>query len=168
MPIAQPTVSRPLSGFYGNLRARDYSWTEPHKKAWSQADRKIRASAYLSNKERFIDLRQHLGMTSQLAMGWDTYGAEAPNDQARNLASELLGLLENASLAPARLLPSAEGGIAMSFVEGEQRAEIEIYNTGEIAAATYAGQGEPAVWSLDANETSLKNAIEQFRVYLSP
>ena len=64
-------------------------------------------------------------------------------------------------------MPSAEGGIALSFAEGEQHAEIEVYNTGEIVAATYSGQSEPTVWALDATESSLKSTIKEFRVRLS-
>jgi len=59
------------------------------------------------------------------------------------------------------------GRIALSFLSESRRAVIEIYNTGEVAAATYSNEGEPAVWELDASDDALLRTIEQIRVYLA-
>jgi len=127
----------------------------------------IDRSAYWRSKARFIEARRRLNSTKTLARGWDTYGAEAPNDMARALARKILDALEADLLPPTHLMASAEGGIAISFVEGDNRAEIEIYNTGEIAAATYSGSSEPMVWELSNTESALKNAITEIRVRLT-
>jgi len=55
----------------------------------------------------------------------------------------------------------------VSFVEGSNRAVIEVYNTGEIAAATYSDQGEPVVWELNNTGSTLLDAIHQIRVRLT-
>ena len=103
----------------------------------------IYKSSFWLSKARFAAARRQLSTTVSLKPDWDTYGAESPNELARTRAAQILDLLEEASFPPARLMPSAEGGISISFVAGDNRGEIEIYNTGEIAAATYSGQSEP-------------------------
>lgn len=124
-------------------------------------------SAFWRSKARFVALRRRLNSTATLACGWDTYGAEPPNEVARSLARKILDVLEADLLHPTHLMPSAEGGIAISFVKGDNRAEIEIYNTGEIAAATYSGRSEPIAWDLMNTESALKNAVVEIRVRLA-
>jgi hypothetical protein len=127
----------------------------------------IYRSAFWQTKARFADARQRLSAIAALAHGWDSYGSEPPNANARSLAARILDLLETASLVPAQLTPTVEGGIALSFVEGNTRAVIEIYNTSEIAAATYSDQGEPTVWEIEFTEAQLLTSIERIRVHLA-
>ncbi len=127
----------------------------------------IYRSAFWISKARFAEARQRLRTTVTLRKGWDTYGAEAPSDVARTLALKILNALEADSLPPARLMASSEGGIAISFVEGDNRAEIEIYNTGEVAAATYSVHSEPVAWELSNTDSALTHAITQIRVHLA-
>jgi hypothetical protein len=129
--------------------------------------KEIYRSFFWRSKARFAEVRQRLKTTVSLGRGWDTYGAESPNDLARTLAAKVLDALEAELLPPTRLMPSSEGGIAISFVEGDNRAEIEIYNTGEIAAATYSAHSEPVAWELSNTESALKNAIVDIRVRLT-
>jgi len=117
-------------------------------------------------KAGFGALRSSLKDISALPAGWDTYGAEAPNEQSRKLASKVLDVLELCNLLPDRLSPSAEGGIAFSFADGDHRAGIEVYNTGEIAAI-WSGQNPPIVWESEHSENALKKAIEQIRACLA-
>jgi hypothetical protein len=124
-------------------------------------------SEFWKNKFRFHSLRQKLGFTASLPEGWNTYGSEAPNDVARSLAAAVLDSLERGSLPPSALTPSSEGGIAIAFVNGAQRAFLETYNTGEIVAATYSPNSEPAVWEFQMSENQLQSAIDQIRVHLS-
>jgi hypothetical protein len=124
-------------------------------------------STFWQMKASFGALRASLKDISALPAGWDTYGAEAPNERSRKLASKVLDILELCNLLPDRLSPSAEGGIAFSFVDGDNRAGIEVYNTGEIAAAIWSGQNPPIVWESEHSETALKRAIEQIRACLA-
>lgn len=124
-------------------------------------------SAFWRAKGCFEDARRRLSAIGHLTRGWDSDGSEPPNAAARDLAARILDLLETAALPPTQLTPTVEGGIALSFVEGSSRAVIEIYNSGEIAAATYSDQGEPAVWELEPTGVPLLGAIEQIRVHLA-
>lgn len=127
----------------------------------------IYKSAFWRSKARFAELRRQLRTTLALKCNWDTYGAEPPNEVARALAGKILDALETDLLLPTRLMASAEGGIAISFVEEDKRAEIEIYNTGEIAVATYHAHREPEAWESSDADSALKNAIIKIRVHLT-
>jgi hypothetical protein len=87
--------------------------------------------------------------------------------RARKVARQILDALEAESLPPSRLLPSAEGGISISFVERENRAEIEICNSGEVAVATYSISDDPVVWELSLADSELGSAIHKIRVHLA-
>jgi hypothetical protein len=124
-------------------------------------------SCFWLSKARFAELRQQVQATAGLANDWDGYEAESPNDLARKITAKVLDFLEATLLPPVLLRASVEGGISVSFVEGCNRAEIEIYNTGEIVAATWSGQGEPCIRELDPTDSVLKNAIAEIRVRLA-
>ena len=165
---AQVADYRPPIGFYGIFDENDEAVTsQVYGRDLRAKLEEIYKSAFWRSKARFIEARRRLKSTVTLACGWDTYGAEAPNDVARGLARKILDALEADLLPPTHLMPSAEGGIAISFVDGDNRAEIEIYNTGEIAAATYSGRSEPMAWELSNTESALKNAIIEIRVRLA-
>ena len=130
----------------------------------------IRFTAAVRSGRINQSLRKHgKNLTQRLfwSENWNTYGAEPPNHIARQIGAKILDMLERASLTPARLTPSAEGGIALSFVNNHKRAVIEIYNTGELAAATYSLEGEPEVWELEASDDPIVKTVDQIRVYLA-
>ena len=124
-------------------------------------------SIFWQIKRRFETHRDQLDQTAFLQENWNTYDSEPPNILARTITSKILNLLEEELLSPVRLSPSADGGIALSFVENKNRAIIEVYNSGEIAAATYADIGDPIVWDVENTSDSIKAAIHKIRVRLS-
>lgn len=165
--VAQATDYGPPIGFYRVFDQNDEAVTsQVYGRELRAKLEEIYKSAFWRSKARFLEARRRLNSAVTLACGWDTYGAETPNDVARALARKILDALEADLLPPTHLMPSAEGGIALSFVEGDNRAEIEIYNTGEVVAATYSGRSEPMAWEL-SNESALKNAIIEIRVRLA-
>lgn len=168
MPQLQVADYRPPIGFNPIFDQNDEAVTSKvYGKDLLAKFEEIYKSAYWLTKARFFEARRRLSSTVTLGRDWNTYGAEPPNDLARALAGTVLDALEADLLPPSHLVPSAEGGIAISFVEGFSRAAIEIYNTGEIAAATYSGRGEPAAWELSTTESTLKKTIFQIRVHLA-
>ena len=165
---AQERIQKPTIGIYRLVGRNDEAVTAgAYANLLDALLEQMGRSAFWRSKTHFTEARQQLEATESLLQGWDSYGAEPPNDVARTVAAQILDVLESAPLSPTRLAPSVEGGIAVSFVKGSNRAMIEIYNTGQIAAATYSDEGEPAVWELDPTDTQLQGAIEQIRVYLA-
>lgn len=171
MPIYSPpleALQRPTVGIYRLIGRNDEAVTATvYATSLQSSLEQIYKSTFWRTKACFEDARQRLSTAAFLSHGWDSYSSEPPNATARSLTARILDLLETASLAPTQLTPTVEGGIAISFVEGNSRAVIEIYNTGEIAAVTYSDQGEPMVWELEPIETSLLGSIEQIRVHLA-
>lgn len=167
MPIAaQEAIHRPTIAIYRVDQNDEVIISETYASVLPSLER-IDWSEFWRSKARFTEARQRLNETASLARGWDTYDAESPNIVARTRAAKILDVLETASLPPTRLTPTVEGGIAVSFLAGANRAVIEIYNSGEIAAATYSDEGEPTVWELDETEARLLSAINQIRVHLA-
>ena len=165
---AQLADYNPAIGFYRSFGQNDEAMTYGvYGGDLLAALKEIYRSTFWRSKARFAEARMRLTTTVSLEQDWDTYGAESPNDVARTLAAKILDLLEEEMLPPTRLVPSVEGGIAMSFVEGDNRAEIEIYNTGEVAAATYSAGSEAVVWELGDMDAALRNAVIDIRVRLA-
>ena len=77
-------------------------------------------------------------------------------------------MLESVPLVPTRIVPSAEGGIAVCFVHGDRYADLECLNSGEILAVTYRGVAEPLVWEVAPESATLRTAIEHIRAHFNP
>ena len=77
---------------------------------------------------------QKLEELKVLKCNWDTYGASAPNETAIKSATRALQQLYQLDVRPDRVAPSTEGGIVISFFEDPKYADIEFFNSGEIAA----------------------------------
>lgn len=168
MLASHEAVSRPIIGIYRSVGGIDSAQTSTESTGMiSHPLSEVFKSIFWVNKARFNDARSRLQSTTLLQPGWDTYDADPPNQIARKLAQKMLLKLEAEALPPSRLLPSSEGGIAISFANENGRAEIEIYNSGEIAAATYSLHEEPIVWDLDGSNAGITTTIEQIRVRLS-
>jgi hypothetical protein len=170
MPIYSPppeALQRPAVGVYRMFGNDEAVTSKAYAISLQISLEQVYRSTFWRTKVHFTDARHRLATTACLAQGWDGYGSESPNAVARSLAARVLDLLEIASLAPTRLTPTVEGGIAISFVEGNSRAVIEIYNTGEIAAAAYSDRGEPSVWEVEPAEAPLLGSIAQIRVHLA-
>jgi len=77
-----------------------------------------------------------LNEMKNLHENWDSYGAEPPNEMAIDNAEIVLQKLYSDHILPDRILPSAEGGVAVSFIRKGVYADFECFNEGEI----YIGQ----------------------------
>ena len=69
-----------------------------------------------------------------ISEGWDGYDAPAPNLAAIDGARRVLDQAFSNGHLPARILPSAEGGVFMVF---SSRGNIEIFNDGSTLAAMF-------------------------------
>jgi hypothetical protein len=118
-------------------------------------------------RSKFQLIREQLDEATNLRQNWDSYNAEPPNHQAQNLAAGVLTFLETNSIAPSRLVPSAEGGVAFCFVESNRYADIECLNTGEILAVIYEGNNDPIVWQVTSQNQALQETVERIRGHIA-
>ncbi len=138
-----------------------------YKNVFASVASSRRGSAFLTMMASFAEARERLESTIGLELNWDTYNAEPPNETARTLARRILDSLEVISFPPTRVMPSVEGGIGLAFVEQDNRADLEVYNTGEIAAVIYSALKAPETWTVPDTDRSLKTTIDRIRVHLA-
>ena len=101
------------------------------------------SSQFLIIGDEFRVLEERLKHLDQLEQGWDTYDAEPPSGESIRRATEFLHLLRTTLLTPSKILPSGEGGVALSFYsENGRDAYIEFLNDEESQAVLYARSGE--------------------------
>lgn len=113
----------------------------------------------------FKNSYQKLDDMDELEISWDTYGAEPPNKISIDNAKIILKKLYSEYIKPDRITPSAEGGIAISFINDNYYADFECFNDGEI----YLGQSTST--NVDAVElvsfNSLEDKIKQLWAFIN-
>jgi len=102
-----------------------------------------------------------------LRQDWNTYGAAPPNDTAISLAKRVLRCLAACGLRPHRVNPSAEEGVCISFRNGRLYADVECFNTGEVAAATSDGLGQHAVWEVTPDREAIERTLTRIAAHLN-
>jgi len=168
MPMTVPPVDySPAMAIYEQLGPGRESITSPYTALLGNTYAEICRSNFWTWRKQFEAAQRDVANLSALHPGWDSYDAEPPNELARRITRDILRILEQEAMPPSRLLPSREGGITISFAEGSRRAEIETYNSGEIAAAVYTPTNVVRVWELNAASASVREAIASIRVYLT-
>jgi hypothetical protein len=167
MRLCAIEVNKKTLGIYRLIGRNDEAITPAYEPGLLNALEQMNYSAFWRSKASFAAVRRRLETLALLDDGWDSCDAEAPNMIARELEERILDGLEAAMLPPTQLTPNVEGGITLCFVEGSNRAVIEIYNTAEVAAATYSDWGEPVVWDIDVTEDSMRDSIQKIRVHLA-
>jgi len=127
---------------------------------------KIYESVYRSAKLRRNQNLRRVRELASLRSNWDSYGAPAPTDRSVANATRVLNLLEPLNLDPTRILPSAEGGIGICFIQGNRYADIECSNEGEVLGVYYVGAQMPELLETDASDASVSAALERIRDHI--
>jgi hypothetical protein len=120
-------------------------------------------SHYIRRIQKLENLIDETKGLSRLAKNWDSYGAMPPADPAIMAALKFLFTCVKADLLPVRILPSAEGGIALRFVAGDKRALVEFLNSGSIEVMLYdeAGALSPEIEEM-AHAEDVADAVHAY------
>lgn len=110
--------------------------------------------------------QKQLKSMRNLQNDWNGYGSSAPNSIAIRNSQTVLDILHAINFSPISIIPSAEDGIAISFCKGKNRAIIECYNDGNIAAAKYEIDREPLVWNVGISEEDIKESINRIHDFI--
>jgi hypothetical protein len=106
------------------------------------AETPMQANFY-ARQLHFNNLIDATRKTKTFAVGWDGYDAPIPSDATINNGVEVLNKLKDTALSPYSVLPSAEGGIGISFRGKDgRRAMLEVLNDGSASYMIY-GKGHP-------------------------
>jgi hypothetical protein len=127
---------------------------------------KVTASAFWTRERHFNQLTEAAKDATTFKAGWDGYDASAPNGKsvARTLA--VLSKLKDTKLTPYSVLPSADGGVGISFRgTANKRAVLEQLNNGTSSYMLY-GKGYPVEGSEFNSDTDLPNVLMRLEEYL--
>lgn len=93
-------------------------------------------------------------------------GADGPGTAAIQTAKGVLIQISEATASPARVVASAEGGVAICFVCGDKYADIECLNSGEILGVTTNRRDLPTAWELERSPASIADTLSKITRFL--
>lgn len=93
--------------------------------------------------------------------------AEPPSYTAILYAQTVLAELSLDRLVPSSVVASAEGGVAVCFVKGNNYSDIECLNNGSILGVTSNRRERPTVWEIDADPAAIAGACSRIRKFLN-
>lgn len=102
----------------------------------------------------------------KLPVDWNSYGADPPNHKAAYWCEETLREMNALRIWDGRVSPSGEGGIAIVFRHSEKYADIEFLNDSSILAVKKSAGNPSEAWEISADKDSLKDALEEIRLFL--
>jgi hypothetical protein len=144
--------------------------------AWAKAmvlqlqeclEKSLNTSNFLLIEKTYRELCSSLDTYSLLQDNWDSYGAERPSTRSIEAASRFLRKVHSDLFMPSRVIPSAEGGMAVYFSTPGKTAYIEYRNSGEVIMAMYDEKSEPIVLELDGSDADDARACSLIRRYIS-
>jgi hypothetical protein len=117
-------------------------------------------SSFWKKERHFTQLIDTTRQVTTYEVGWDGYDAPIPNNVAINYGIEVLNKLKTTELSPYSVLPSADGGIGISFRGKDgRRAALEILNDG---SSTYVIYGKDRPTLMDAFDVTSPNLTPVF------
>ena len=114
-----------------------------------QLRRSVLGSRYLTGQNVFDALERAVEDLTNLTGDWNSYGSPAPSTESVESTRPILRALRSKLLEPDRVLPSADGGVALTFISDTiSRAAIEALNSGEAYVLLYDldGKSETIEW----------------------
>lgn len=129
-------------------------------------ENEVRQTIFWAAMILFSRAKKQLGELAKLNSNWDSYGAPAPNPTAIRNAASILERMRPFDLAIARIVPSAEGGIAVCFAKGNRYADLEAGNDGSILGVRYTGMDKPVLIEAKLSEASIDAALKEIREHI--
>jgi hypothetical protein len=124
------------------------------------------ASVFWTRESWFLQLAKSTGKAKEFEKGWDGYDAPGPNVASIARTIELLSKVRDSKLTPYSVLPSADGGVGISFRgNANRRAILEVLNAGTSSYMLY-GKGRPTESSEFDTNTQLPRILQRLEEYL--
>lgn len=133
----------------------------------SKLDLKLRRKVSPSNpSERFAI---HFAKLDAIAVDQGLVGenVEPPAQDALDRTRAILHQLATENLEPTKVVASVEGGVGICFVQGNNYADIECLNSGEILGVISNRRDNPTVWKIDPSAPGFSEAASRIRNFLS-
>jgi hypothetical protein len=124
------------------------------------------ASIFWTRERQFTQLKESTRKAKAFGRGWDGYDAPAPNDESVTRTLEVLSKVRDSNLSPYSVLPSADGGVGISFRgNGNKRAVLELLNDGNASYMLF-GKGHPIESSGFNSRGDLQEILQRIEEYL--
>jgi len=124
-------------------------------------------SQFLQIARSYQELRSSLEACAGLEDDWDSYGAAKPARHSIEAADRLLRRLFVELFMPNRVIPSAEGGIALYFNSDNKTAYVEFRNSREVILAMFDDRSDPIIVELTENDADESRALSLIRSYIT-
>jgi hypothetical protein len=125
------------------------------------------ASKFLQIAKAFQELRSSLNACATLADNWDSYGAAKPARHSIEATDRFLQKLFAALFVPNRVIPSAEGGVAVYFNSDNRTAYVEYRNSKEAILAMFDDYSDPIIVELTEDDADESRAVSLIRNYIT-
>jgi hypothetical protein len=123
-------------------------------------------SIFWTREAQFRQLTESTRKAKVFEKGWDGYDASAPNDESVTRTLEVLSRVRDSKLSPYSVLPSADGGVGISFRgNANKRAVLELLNDGTASYMLF-GKGHPIESSEFNSNTDLPRILQRLEEYL--
>ena len=123
-------------------------------------------SIFWTRELQFRQLTESTRKAKAFEEGWDGYDAPAPNDASVARTLEVLSRVRDSKLSPYSVLPSADGGVGISFRgNANKRAVLELLNDGTSSYMLF-GKGYPIESSEFNSNTDLPRILQRLEEYL--
>jgi hypothetical protein len=124
-------------------------------------------SAFHTLEQQYAQLLDELARLASLEQDWDTFGSEAPSENALLAAKRALLELKSFRAEPTAIRPSGEGGVGICFTHADVYAHLEFLNDGSVHALAYSDVRRPVSWEVD-RDLGIGGAWQRIHAFLQP
>ena len=116
------------------------------------------------------EFADHLARLQELAINSRLWvdGTEGPSALALDRAQTILQHFWREEMVPDRVVASAEGGVAICFVNGNKYGDLECLNAGSILGVVSNRRDRPSAWEVECNLRGVSRATVRLREFLYP
>jgi len=165
IPIAPPVQNRvqnDIAAIVFRIDATQSGFWMQHSDVFPKES----ASIFWARERQFMQLSESTHKAKAFEKGWDGYDAPAPNDVSVIRTLAVLSKVRDSKLSPYSVLPSADGGVGISFRgNANKRAVLELLNDGTSSYMLY-GKGHPIESSEFNSNTDLSRILQRLEEYL--
>jgi len=171
-----PAIAAPskLSVFWGRRTERENELIEPNSPSRRTflffrqlIEEGNSTSKFLEIAGKYRELRTSLHDCNFLTDNWDSYDAPKPERHSMEMAEGLLRKLFADLFMANRVIPSAEGGVAIYFNNEKKTAYVEYRNSGSVILAMYDDKSDPIIIELSESDDDQSRALSLIKNYIS-
>jgi hypothetical protein len=161
-PQVQNHVQNDIPGIVDRVDAAKSEFWRQHSDVYPKES----LSAFWTRARHFMQLSDSACKAMAFKKGWDGYDAPAPSHVSVARTLEVLSKVRDSRLTPYSVLPSADGGVGISFRgTANKRAVLELFNDDTCSYMLY-GKGHPTESSEFDSNTELRRIIQRLEEYL--